>query len=308
MKPERTPLSRKPAPRIGRRAFALAVLVHLLLLSILLYGLHRQRSTPSGPQPAGAQAELWTAPPDNPVIAQPAHKPPVLPTASPPTASLPTASLTDAPTPSAPPQPADIPVHTEKKQAEKQQQHKTPPPAAQQRIEHSPSAASKQHNVQQAEQQRLLQQKKQTQAEQAKAQEKKRAQALVEQQRAARLLALRQLASENTTNTTTQGKSATGTQTGAGDNSVSRYADQVQQRVKPNIIFDATTLTGNPKTVVSVQCAADGAILAVRIVQSSGHPGWDEAVVRAVRKSDPLPRDTNGRAPAHFTITFQPKA
>jgi len=30
--------------------------------------------------------------------------------------------------------------------------------------------------------------------------------------------------------------------------------------------------------------------------------------VRAVHKSDPMPLDDNGKAPAHFTITFRPRA
>ena len=45
-----------------------------------------------------------------------------------------------------------------------------------------------------------------------------------------------------------------------------------------------------------------------RLVTSSGHPDWDEAVLRAVDRTGTLPRDTDGRVPAVITITFRPRA
>lgn len=84
------------------------------------------------------------------------------------------------------------------------------------------------------------------------------------------------------------------------------YADRVRRRVAPNIIFNGD-VEGNPSTVVAVSLASDGSLLSARLTKSSGDAGWDNAVLRAVERSDPLPRDENGKAPANFTITFRPR-
>ncbi|SPA24658.1 conserved hypothetical protein; putative exported protein [Cupriavidus taiwanensis] len=98
--------------------------------------------------------------------------------------------------------------------------------------------------------------------------------------------------------------------TGAGSGSSARpssgYAERVRQRVKPNIIFDED-VAGNPAAVVAVHMAPDGSLLSTRLAKSSGNVGWDNAVLRAVQRSDPLPRDSNGVAPSNILITFWPK-
>lgn len=98
--------------------------------------------------------------------------------------------------------------------------------------------------------------------------------------------------------------SATGTGSAAGPSS--GYADKVRRRVKPNIIF-SEEVTGNPAAVVAVRMAPDGSLLSANLAKSSGNPAWDSAVLRAVSRSDPLPRDENGTAPASITITFRLK-
>ncbi|MBB2918573.1 cell envelope integrity protein TolA [Cupriavidus alkaliphilus] len=98
--------------------------------------------------------------------------------------------------------------------------------------------------------------------------------------------------------------------TGAGSGSSARpssgYAERVRQRVKPNIIFNED-VPGNPAAVVAVHMAPDGSLLSTRLARSSGNAGWDSAVLRAVQRSDPLPRDSNGVAPSNILITFWPK-
>jgi colicin import membrane protein len=97
---------------------------------------------------------------------------------------------------------------------------------------------------------------------------------------------------------------------GAGSGSSAKpssgYAERVRQRVKPNIIFNED-VAGNPAAVVAVHMAPDGSLLSTRLARSSGNAGWDTAVLRAVQRSDPLPRDTNGVAPSNILITFWPK-
>ncbi|MBP0640081.1 TonB C-terminal domain-containing protein [Cupriavidus sp. AcVe19-6a] len=54
------------------------------------------------------------------------------------------------------------------------------------------------------------------------------------------------------------------------------------------------------------QLSYQGALIAIWHFKSSGNEGWDNAVLRAVERSDPLPRDENGTAPASLNITFWP--
>ncbi|WP_211948746.1 cell envelope integrity protein TolA [Cupriavidus yeoncheonensis] len=100
--------------------------------------------------------------------------------------------------------------------------------------------------------------------------------------------------------------SAAGAGAGGGGKASSGYADRVRRKVKPNIVFTEDA-PGNPTAVVSVQLAPDGSLMSARLSKPSGNSAWDNAVLRAVERSDPLPRDENGKAPASFTITFRPK-
>ncbi|MDF3838598.1 cell envelope integrity protein TolA [Cupriavidus basilensis] len=97
-----------------------------------------------------------------------------------------------------------------------------------------------------------------------------------------------------------------GNTAGAGGTASSGYPDRVRRRVKPNIIF-TEEVSGNPAAVVAVQLAPDGSLLSARLTKSSGNSAWDSAVLRAVERSDPLPRDENGIAPGSVTLTFKPK-
>lgn len=94
--------------------------------------------------------------------------------------------------------------------------------------------------------------------------------------------------------------------TGTSGKPSSGYAERVRQRVKPNIIFNED-INGNPAAVVAVRMAPDGSILSARLAKSSGNSSWDNAVLRAVQVSDPLPRDESGAAPPEIRITFWPK-
>ncbi|MBP0635517.1 cell envelope integrity protein TolA [Cupriavidus sp. AcVe19-6a] len=102
------------------------------------------------------------------------------------------------------------------------------------------------------------------------------------------------------------GRANAGTGSGTSARPSSGYAERVRQRVKPNIIF-SDDVAGNPAAVVAVHMAPDGSVLSTRLAKSSGNAGWDNAVLRAVARSDPLPRDENGVAPSSINITFWPK-
>ena len=84
------------------------------------------------------------------------------------------------------------------------------------------------------------------------------------------------------------------------------YAERIRAVIRPHIYF-TDPIEGNPVAEVKVQTHPDGQIVAAELVQSSGHPNWDEAVRKAVLKAGQLPRDVDGRVPSTLFISFKPK-
>jgi colicin import membrane protein len=96
------------------------------------------------------------------------------------------------------------------------------------------------------------------------------------------------------------------TGTAAQDAAPSRaYAGKLVAHIKPNIVF-TETIAGNPAAEVEVRTAASGTIVARRLVKSSGHKDWDDAVLRAIDRTGTLPRDVDGRVPPLLLIAFRP--
>ncbi len=86
----------------------------------------------------------------------------------------------------------------------------------------------------------------------------------------------------------------------------SSYNGRIIARVKPNIIFNGTP-AGNPKAEVEVRVAPDGTIIGRKLVKPSGDPDWDRAVLRAIDKTEILPRDTDGSVQPLMTLAFSPR-
>ena len=51
----------------------------------------------------------------------------------------------------------------------------------------------------------------------------------------------------------------------------------------------------------------DGSIVGKKLVKSSGNPAWDEAVLRAIDRTNSLPRDENGKVPPTLLLEFRPQ-
>ena len=83
------------------------------------------------------------------------------------------------------------------------------------------------------------------------------------------------------------------------------YGGRIKARIRPNIIFTDTP-TGNPVAEVEVRVAPDGSIISRKLLKPSGDAEWDKAVLRAVDKTETLPRDVDGRVPPILVISFQP--
>ncbi|MDC8774041.1 cell envelope integrity protein TolA [Roseateles albus] len=83
------------------------------------------------------------------------------------------------------------------------------------------------------------------------------------------------------------------------------YGGRIKASIRPNIIFTDSP-NGNPVAEVEVRVAPDGTIISRKLLKPSGDGEWDKAVLRAVDKTEKLPRDVDGRVPPVLVISFQP--
>ena len=99
-----------------------------------------------------------------------------------------------------------------------------------------------------------------------------------------------------------------GSGVGGGGNAPPGWTDKVVKKVKPLIVFNPESISGNPAAVVKVNLAPDGAILSTDLISSSGNAGWDRAVLLALTRAESLPKDDNGKIPQReVKLTFKPK-
>jgi len=99
-----------------------------------------------------------------------------------------------------------------------------------------------------------------------------------------------------------------GSGVGGGGNAPPDWTDKVIKKVKPLIVFNAESVSGNPAAVIQVSLAPDGAILNTSLVSSSGNSSWDRAVLLALSRAESLPKDDNGKIPQReVKLTFKPK-
>ena len=308
-------------PGMGR-AWLIAGMAHALLF--LALGLATAWKTQ--PQTVQAEAELWSAVPQ---AAAPRLQEPPPPPPEPERQEVP-------PPPPAPPRPAPAPapepdnslrdaqIALEKKKLEEKKKEEAAErqrKAQEKKKKEAEEKAAKDKAAKEkaakdkAAQEKLAQEKKELDkkkaAEKAKADEKKRQQdqaskAAQDKANEARAEALRQ---ENLQRMqgmagASGGPNATGTALKSSGPSAT-YAGRLVGRIKPNIIYPGDVM-GNPRAEVEVRVAPDGMIQSRRIVQSSGNKAWDDAVLRAIDKTEVLPKDTDGRVPPVIVLGFRP--
>ena len=293
-------LAPPPAQGLGR-SLGLALVVHLLLLIALTWGI----SWPTDSTPA-VEAELWSALPK-------AAAPPPPPPAPEPTPEPPPPAPKVKPTPPAPSRDADIAIAKQKK-AEQEK-----------KLEQEQLKLKKQ--IEQKEKEKALEQQRQREKEKAQEQRDKKELALKEQkekdrkdkerkeQEAKRAAQderkLQAMRDENLRRMagmagTTGSPNATGDALRASGPSPS-YGGRIIARVKPNIVFNPDDVSGNPVAEVEVRTAPDGKIMSRKLIKSSGNKAWDEAVIKALDKTDTLPRDTDGTIPTMMVLGFKPR-
>jgi colicin import membrane protein len=83
------------------------------------------------------------------------------------------------------------------------------------------------------------------------------------------------------------------------------YEGRIRARILPNVVFTGQA-SGHPTAEVEVKVAIDGTIIGRRLLKPSGLPDWDQAVLRAIDRTEVLPRDVDGRIPPVMVLTFDP--
>ena len=311
-----------PRPPARLRAITLAVLVHAVLIGALTWGVNWKNTAD---QPA-VEAELWSAVPTQaaPRAVEPPPPPPPRPVqqATPPAPPPPPVRATEPPDT----READIAIEREKKRLEQEKKAREQQELREKRErerkeeERRERLEQEKKERQQKEREKEKEQREKQLAEQKKAEQEKQKK-LAEDKRKADEAAKRkaeaeekQLARMREDNMrrmqglagATGAENATGTdQRSAGPSG--SYGDKVAAKVKPNIVYP-DAISGNPRAEVEVRLSPDGTIVGKRLVQSSGNKAWDDAVLRALDKTETLPRGVDGRVPSvPIIIGFKPQ-
>jgi len=277
------------------RGTAMALLVHVGLLIALAFGVSWRSQTP-----AGVSAELWAAVPQ--IAAPQAVQPKPVPTPTPTPAPPPPAPAPKAEEPPKPvPNEAEIAIEKEKaerklrEQQEREQQERLRKEQERKEQERKDQERKEQERIEREKAEKLAAQK-QRELEIKRAKEEEARQAKQREENLKRMLG--QAGGTGAPN-------SPGTAAREAGPSAS-YAGRIVARVKPNI-FLTDDVPGNPSADVEVRCAPDGKIVGRRIVKSSGNREWDEAVLRALDRTEVLPRDTDGSVPSSMVISFRPR-
>lgn len=307
-----------PTPPGMVRALGLALVVHLLLMLALTWGINWKRD----PVTLSVEAELWSALPQQAapklVEAIPPPPPPVVPAPVPaPVPPPPVQAVKPPPVPEAP-RAADIALEREKekekereKKAEARRKQAALDRERKREAQQELAARQKLEAEKELEARRKLEAQKKLELAKSRAAEDKQKQETANKTR--QLEEGRRLEAQREDNLkrmqglagATGGQQASGSATRSSGPSPG-YAGRVAARVKPNIVF-TDDITGNPRAEVEVRTAPDGTIVGQRILKSSGSRSWDEAVLKAVIKTEVLPRDTDGRVPTTLIIDFRPR-
>jgi len=289
MSSSRDPFKPHPVQRTGP-ALGLALLAHLVLIVALTFGVNWHTS-----EPTNIAAELWSAVPQ--AAAPRAVETPVTPPPPPVAVKKP-----EPVAPVTPPAPAlpDPQIAIEKAKREEAKRVQAEEDARQQALEKAQRAKEE------------LAQKKAAADQLAKQKAEAEKADKLAKEKAEKADAAKQAAIRDANLRRMQGLAgATGgpTDTGSALQSSApsaNYAGRIMARIKPNILF-GDPIDGNPVATVEVRLAPDGTIVGKRLVKSSGVKAWDEAVLRAIERTEVLPRDTDGRVRSPFEIDFRPR-
>ncbi|RZI43217.1 cell envelope integrity protein TolA [Herbaspirillum sp. HC18] len=275
-----------PKERGSWRAITLAALVHLALFAFLWIGVRWQSETP-----ATIEAEVWSPQPREaaPLPEPPKPEPEVKPEPKPEVKEPPKPKVEEPPVVK-----PDIALAQEKKRKEEEKKRR-------------------EEEERREKEKKKLEEEKLAKLEEAKRKEKEKAEkAKKEAEQKRREDQLLAKMREEDMKRITGGVTGTG---GSGDapkaqggRASADYLSRIAAKIKSNITFIAPEgLQGNPPVEYEVRLLPDGSVAGLRKIRSSGVPGFDEAVERAIQRAQPFPRDTNGTVPPSFIGTHRPK-
>jgi len=93
----------------------------------------------------------------------------------------------------------------------------------------------------------------------------------------------------------------------ARNRAMQTWIDKIRGKIRGNIVLPPD-IRGNPEALVLVTQLPTGQVLDAKLVISSGHTAYDDAVMRAILKSSPLPKpDSPGLFERDLKLTFHPK-
>ncbi len=279
-------------------AIGLAALVHIGLFAFLWLGINWQNE-----KPIAIEAEIWNMPPTPKPLPSPEKPAPVLT----PTKQTISEKIAPAINPNIALEQIKKRQAEEKSRLLKQQiaQEKAKKAAQVEKEKAQKLAAEKlaEKKRQQAEEERIA--KRNIEAEkQKKARNLKLEQELAEKK--ARDDEMHRITNAIHSGTTGRIDAPKSTGNKRGDPS---YIQMIAAKIKSNTQFYLTAdVTSNNPVEYKIELFPDGSLRGLpQKLKSSGIPGFDEAVRRAIEKSVPLPPDNSGTVPSSLTITHRPK-
>jgi colicin import membrane protein len=293
-----------PREKRSMRAFALAILAHLLLLGALTWGVNWKRSDPA----SSFEAELWSAVPQQ-AAPRAVEPPPPPPAPTPPAPTPPAPKPAPEPPKESPKAPdVDIALEQEKKRKllEKQKEAEAKKLEERENREKAELQVKKEKELKAKED--LAKRKAADEAKKAEAkQDAKDLEKLQQQKQADAAEKRRQenLARMNAQLGTTGDPTATGNAQKSTGLSAS-YSAKVADKIESNMIFN-DDIAGNPRALVEVTTSPDGRILGQRLVRSSGNKLWDDAVIKGIIRTETLPRNEDGKVPSPMEVGLRPK-
>ena len=306
-----------PAPKGTLRSVSASLVVHGLLIVALTAGIQWKQDNS-----LSVEAELWSAVPmaTAPKLVE-VEAPPPPPAPKPEPAPKP---VVKAPEPPAPNRDADIAL-AKKRKIEEEKKIQEALKAEERRKEELKKEAEKKAKAKLEEDKRKLDAKKEEERKEKERKEKEKERAEKERkekdtkkqqeqkdnkaavEEAKKLEAIRKENMKRIAGLAgaSGSENATGTALKSSGPSDS-YGGRIRARVKPNITFDPSSVSGNPAAEVEVRCAPDGTIVSRKLTKSSGNAAWDNAVLKAIDKTEVLPRDTDGRVHSPLLLIFKP--
>jgi len=283
------------------RALILAVLAHAVLIGVLTAGVAWKREAAL----VTAEAELWSAIPQEAAAPAPLQMPPAPVEPTPEPAPKPAPEPQPAPEPPKPvaaPDPAiALAQEKDKQRKEKQAQDKQRQAIlAQDKLKKEKLDKLAQDKAKATEKAKELARVKaaEQKAKDAKALAESKKLEEIRQQQIQRMAGLAGSGGSGAPNST-----GTATQSSAPSAS---YAGRIRARIKPNITY-IETIVGNPTTEIEVRTSPDGTIISSRVVKASGTKSWDTAALNAIEKTGVLPRDEDNRVPSSLIIVLSPR-